>query len=83
MAEQASTHANDNSAPAGTKNRPDEWKIEQGLAGAKLAYLDQTGDVTTEIPPAPWPEMTKDEAAIKSVGDRDELFQRERKGWKG
>ena len=24
-------------------NRPDEWKIEQGLSGAKLPILDQTG----------------------------------------
>lgn len=65
------------------RNRPDEWKIEQGLAGAKLPFLDQTGDVTTEILPRAWPELTKDEAAIKAVGNPDELFQRERKGWKG
>lgn len=64
-------------------NRPDEWKIEQGLSGAKLPFLDQTGDVTVEIEPRAWPELTKDEAAIKAVGDPDKLFTREREGWKG
>jgi sulfite oxidase len=43
----------------------------------------QTGDTTTEIAPAEWPELTKDEEAIASVGDRDELFKRERDGWEG
>jgi hypothetical protein len=28
-------------------------------------------------------ELKKDEAAINSVGDRDELFKRERDGWEG
>lgn len=72
-----------NSVPMEIRNRPDEWKIEQGLHGAKLPFLDQTGDVTMEILPASIPEMTKDEAAIKSVGDRDEIFKRERDGWEG
>lgn len=26
-----------------TVNRPDEWKIEQGMHGAKIPFLDQTG----------------------------------------
>jgi sulfite oxidase len=64
-------------------NRPDEWKIEQGMSGAKLPFLDQTGDVTLEILPHKWPELTKDEEAIKAVGNPDELFKRERPGWKG
>lgn len=64
-------------------NRPDEWKIEQGLAGAKLPFLDQTGDVQVEILPRAWPKEWKDEAAIKAVGDPDVLFKGEREGWKG
>lgn len=64
-------------------NRPDEWKIEQGLSGAKLPFLDQTGEVTVEILPRKWPELTKDEEAIKAVGNPDDLFKRERRGWKG
>lgn len=75
--------AGNNSVPLEMRNRPDEWKIEQGLHGAKLPWLDQTGDVTVEILPASQPELSKDEAAIDSVGDRDELFQRERDGWEG
>lgn len=69
--------------PLETHNRDDEWRIEQGMAGHKLPFLDQTGEVTTEILPAGWPEMTKDEEAIKAVGDPNQLFQREREGWRG
>lgn len=66
------------------KNRPDEWKVEQGMHGAKLPILDQTGPEIEgrAIPPCeykPW----KDEAAIRSVGDPNELFTEEREGWKG
>lgn len=64
-------------------NRPDEWKIEQGLSAAQLPFLDQTGPVQVTINPKVWDELTKDEAAIASVGDRDELFKRERDGWEG
>lgn len=64
-------------------NRPDEWKIEQGLSAAQLPILDQTGRETEAIQPVVWPELTKDEAAIEAVGDRDELFQREKDGWVG
>ena len=64
-------------------NRPDEWKIEQGLSGAKLPFLDQTGRDTTTIQPAKWPNLVKNEEAIKAVGNRDELFARELEGWKG
>lgn len=71
------------SVPLETHNRDDEWRIEQGMAGAKLPFLDQTGNETTEILPAEWPEMTKDEEAIRSVGDPNELFKREREGWRG
>lgn len=66
-----------------TVNRPDQWKIEQGLAGAKLPFLDQTGPETVAIQPAPWPKYTKDEAAIEAVGNKDEIFQRELDGWQG
>jgi sulfite oxidase len=66
-----------------THNRPDEWKIEQGLSGAKLPILDQTGPETIAIEPRKWPELVKDEAAIKAVGDPNELFARELEGWIG
>ena len=64
-------------------NRPDEWKIEQGLSAAQLPILDQTAPQTEDIQPVVWPELTKDEEAIKAVGDRNELFQREKEGWQG
>ncbi|KAI9048011.1 hypothetical protein LZ554_007809 [Drepanopeziza brunnea f. sp. 'monogermtubi'] len=64
-------------------NRPDEWKIEQGINGAKLPFLDQTGTETVKIQPHVWGELTRDQAAIDAVGNRDELFRREREGWKG
>ena len=64
-------------------NRPDEWKIEQGLSGAKLPFLDQTGSETVEIEPHRWGDLIKDESAIKAIGDRSKLFARELEGWKG
>lgn len=66
-----------------TLNRPDEWKIEQGLSGAKLPILDQTGRETVIIEPRQWEKGVKDEAAIKSVGDPNKLFARELEGWQG
>ena len=66
-----------------TLNRPDEWKIEQGLSGGKLPVLDQTGRETIAIHPQKWGKLVKDEAAIKAVGDPNELFARELEGWKG
>ena len=65
------------------KNRPDEWKIEQGLSGAVLPVLDMTGPETKSYLPQVFGKTTKDEEAIKSVGDREKLFKMERKGWKG
>ena len=64
-------------------NRPDEWKIEQGLSGAQLPILDQTGSETVAIPPVKWGPRTKDEDAIKALGNPKELFARELEGWKG
>ncbi|KEF58811.1 sulfite oxidase [Exophiala aquamarina CBS 119918] len=64
-------------------NRPDEWKIEQGLSGAKLPILDQSGPEPRNIEPQAWPEIVKDEAAINAVGKSEELFQMELEGWKG
>lgn len=66
-----------------TTNRPDQWKIAQGMAGALLPALDMTGPETKEISPQKFGPLTRDEEAIKSVGDRSKLFARERKGWKG
>lgn len=68
---------------AAVHNRPDEWKIEQGLSGAKLPFLDQTGRSAVPILPAKWPKLVKNDEAIKSVGDPNELFTRELEGWKG
>jgi len=64
-------------------NRPDEWKIEQGLSGGQLPILDQSGPEPRNIDPQAWPEIVKDEAAIKAVGNPAELFQMELEGWKG
>lgn len=66
-----------------TNNRPDEWKIEQGMAGHKLPILDQTGSDTINLYPPPPTKIIRDEEAIQSVGDRAKLFSRERVGWKG
>ena len=66
------------------ENRPDEWKIEQGINAAKLPFLDQTGPETVFIQPKVWDgKMTKDDAAIKAVGNPEKLFPRELEGWKG
>ena len=66
-----------------TVNRPDEWKIEQGLSGAVLPVLDMTGPDTKALAPQTFGPLTKDDEAIKAVGNRDALFKMERKGWKG
>jgi sulfite oxidase len=64
-------------------NRPDEWKIEQGLAAHKLPILDQSGEEAVHIYPPKQEPRVKDDEAIAAVGNRDELFQMEREGWKG
>ncbi len=64
-------------------NHPNEWKIEQGLAGSALPVLDMTGPEDKTLLPQVFGELTKDEEAIKAVGDRKKLFKMERKGWKG
>lgn len=66
-----------------SSNRPDEWRIEQGMAGAELPVLDMTGPTTIPLSPQIFGELTKDKAAIQAVGDRNKLFTRERKGWIG
>jgi hypothetical protein len=63
-------------------NRPDEWKIEQGIHGASLPILDQSSGESRYVKPYEY-EPFKDEAAIKSVGDPDKLFAEEREGWSG
>lgn len=64
-------------------NRPDEWKVEQGLAAQKLPIIDQSGkSVFFVAAPAEAP-VTKDEKAIRAIGDRNKLFARERPGWIG
>ena len=64
-------------------NRPDEWKIEQGLSGAKLPFLDQTGPEPIAIEPRQWGDLIKEEKAIDAIGDRNKLFVGELEGWKG
>ncbi|KAK3674632.1 hypothetical protein LTR78_005354 [Recurvomyces mirabilis] len=64
------------------KNRPDEWKIEQGLHAASLPILDQSGDQIRYVKPMEY-EPWKDERAIRAVGNPEELFKEEREGWKG
>lgn len=66
-----------------TTNRPDEWKIEQGMAGHKLPILDQSESETVHLYPARPAKLVKDEEEIAAVGDRDKLFARELDGWKG
>ena len=68
---------------AKTTNRPDEWKIEQGLSGAVLPVLDMTGPKTKSLAPQTFGTLTRDDAAIEAVGDTDKLFAIERKGWTG
>ncbi|KAF2670849.1 oxidoreductase molybdopterin binding domain-containing protein [Microthyrium microscopicum] len=65
------------------KNRPDEWKIEQGFSGGQLPVLDQTGPEPRMIAPQGEFKKWKDEAAISAVGDLDQLFAEELDGWKG
>ncbi|KAK4494266.1 hypothetical protein PRZ48_014564 [Zasmidium cellare] len=71
------------SRPLETTNRPDEWKIEQGLHGAKIPFLDQTGDVTVEILPREEPTPWKEGGSADVVQNKDEEFKQEREGWKG
>lgn len=66
-----------------TTNRPDEWKIEQGLSGAVLPVLDMTKPKTKPLPLQTFGPLTKDEKAIKAVGNPNKLFTAERKGWTG
>jgi sulfite oxidase len=66
-----------------TTNRPDEWKIEQGLSGAVLPVLDMTKAKTKALPIQTFGPLTKDEKAIKAVGNPAKLFTMERKGWTG
>lgn len=65
------------------QNRPDEWKIEQGLSGGQLPILDQTSRETIALHPQKWRESPKDDEALKAVGDPNKLFARELEGWKG
>ncbi|KAL4782596.1 Oxidoreductase, molybdopterin-binding domain-containing protein [Aspergillus varians] len=66
-----------------TINRPDEWKIEQGLSGHKLPILDQSGQEVVHVYPPKEAKKVQDKDAIAAVGNRDELFKRELDGWRG
>lgn len=64
-------------------NRPDEWKVEQGMAGFKLPIIDQSGKSVSFVSPSPETKITKDEKALRAIGDRSKLFSREKPGWTG
>lgn len=64
-------------------NRPDEWKVEQGMAGFKLPIIDQSGKSISFVSPSPETKITKDEKALRAIGDRSKLFSREKPGWTG
>lgn len=64
-------------------NRPDEWRLEQGLSGVHLPALDQTGPEDVLIPPHVDKEWPTDDAAVKELGDISKLCVRELDGWKG
>jgi sulfite oxidase len=67
------------------ENRPDEWKIEQGLHGASLPVLDQSGKELRYIKPLEYKPF-KDDQAIKAAlagSTPDELFSEDRDGWEG
>jgi sulfite oxidase len=67
-----------------TNSRPNEWKIEQGLSGAELPVIDMTEPENKSLIFQTFPtKFAKDEEAIKSVGDPEKLFVRERDGWIG
>lgn len=66
-----------------TNNRPDEWKIEQGMAASKLPIIDQTREKTIFIHPVEPRSIPKNTEAIEAVGDRNKVFGREITGWKG
>jgi sulfite oxidase len=66
-----------------TNNRPDEWKIEQGMAASKLPIIDQTGKEVIFIHPGEPRSIPKNTEAIELVGDRNRAFSREIAGWKG
>ena len=70
------------SKPAQSKNRSDEWEIEQGFHSASLPILDQTTGQSLYIKPFEY-KSWRDDLAIKSVGDPRKLFQEEREGWEG
>lgn len=53
-----------------TNNRPpDEWRIEQGMQGAKLTIIDQSRPETDFIHPADPSDISRDQVAIDTVGD--------------
>ena len=53
-----------------------EWSPPAGLESTP-------GPETKAIAPQTFGPLTKDEEALKAVGDTSKLFVRERKGWKG
>jgi hypothetical protein len=67
----------------------DEWKLEQGLAPAELALLDQTTRKDGETRPSALSDVeSSDDDDAKADGiakeeDHDALFAEEREGWHG
>lgn len=67
----------------------DEWKLEQGLAPAELALLDQTAPKDGETRPSALSDVeSSDDDDAKADGiakeeDPNVLFAEEREGWHG
>lgn len=68
----------------------DEWKREQGLAGAELPIRDQTlpegqyiKDVLTDDDATDEDDAAKADDIAKEDYDPDVLFAEEREGWRG
>ena len=66
-----------------TKNRPDEWRIEQGMSGAVLPVLDMTGPKVKELPLQTFKPTITEADAGKGPAERSKTFAAERKGWNG
>lgn len=67
----------------------DEWKLEQGLAGAEVPIRDQTlpgGKFVEDVPADPVLDKALAEAkqfVQKDDIDHDKVFAEERRGWRG
>jgi len=67
----------------------DEWKLEQGLAPAELALLDQTASKARDARPSALSDVESsddDDAKADDIAKEEDLnvvFAEEREGWHG